>query len=324
VYIHPANWLYDSLQYLKILYILNKIMIPLYRTAYTSGVLGRAAMELSEALHDCTLCPRKCHVNRHKQATGTCKTGSRALVSSYGPHVGEEGCLVGHGGSGTIFFTHCNLRCSFCQNYEISHLGDGKEVSESEIAAMMLDLQMRGCHNINFVTPSHVVPQMVMAIERACEQGLRIPIVYNSSGYDSVETLRQLEGIIDIYMPDLKFSRKDTASETCNAPDYFDVARAAVREMQRQVGELKVDDKGIARRGLLIRHLVMPGDAAGTELIMEFLANEISKDTALNIMPQYRPCGDVVAGSELDRPVTMEEFRDARETAKAKGLRRLL
>jgi putative pyruvate formate lyase activating enzyme len=244
------------------------------------------------------------------------------MVSSYNAHFGEESCLVGTHGSGTIFFTHCNLLCTFCQNYDISHLGRGLEMSDEGIAPIMLELQERGCHNINFVTPSHVIPQIVTAVEIACRKGLKIPLIYNSGGYDSVESLKHLDGIIDIYMPDFKFSRTDTASETCNAPDYFEVARQAIKEMHRQVGDLEMDEKGIAKRGLLIRHLVMPDDLAGTESIMEFLADEISKDTYVNIMDQYYPCGKVDRNSSYGKSLSSGEYRSAVHMAISKGLHR--
>jgi len=271
-------------------------------------------------LENCDICPRNCLVNRMADKKGICRTGKKAMVSSYGPHYGEEDCLVGRGGSGTIFFTHCNLLCNFCQNYDISHLGHGEEVSDAQLAEIMLKLQEQGCSNINLVTPTHVVPQIVSAVQIACKHGLNIPMVYNSGGYDKVESLRLLEGIIDIYMPDFKFSNPQIADETCNAPDYFDIAKQAIAEMHRQVGDLKIDSNGLAWGGLLIRHLVMPGNTAGTEKIMEFIATEISENAFINIMAQYRPCGVTKPGSMLDRPVSRDEFREAREIARSKGL----
>jgi len=261
-------------------------------------------------------------VNRLEGEKGVCKTGRRAMVSSYSPHFGEESCLVGTYGSGTIFFTNCNLLCNFCQNYEISHLGRGFEVSDEELAIIMLDLQKRGCHNINFVTPSHVIPQIVSAVEIAFERGLHLPIVYNSGGYDSVGSLKQLEGIVDIYMPDLKFSNPDIAKECCDAPDYFEVAKKAIKEMHRQVGDLEMDEKGIAFHGLLIRHLLMPGDVAGIEKIIEFLAEKISRDTYINIMSQYYPCGEVEPGSILNTSITHQDLQSALHIARLKGLYR--
>ena len=207
----------------------------------------------------CRVCPRRCKVDRLSDEKGICQTGAKAVVSSYAPHFGEESPLVGSGGSGTIFFTHCNLLCLFCQNYEISHLGQGLETDAGQLASMMVSLQRQGCHNINFVTPSHVVPQILAALPKAIEKGLTVPLVYNSSGYDSPETLKLLEGIIDIYMPDFKFWNRESAKRYAKAPDYPEVAQKAILEMHRQVGDLVMDDEGVAVKGLLVRHLVMPG-----------------------------------------------------------------
>jgi putative pyruvate formate lyase activating enzyme len=239
------------------------------------------------------------------------------------PHFGEETPISGVHGSGTIFFTHCNLLCNFCQNFDISHEGKGKPVSARELADMMLSLQTLGCHNINFVTPSHVVPQILSALELAVEGGLNIPLVYNSGGYDHVSTLEYIDGIFDIYMPDFKFWDKAPAEETCDAPDYPEIARAAVSEMHRQVGDLVINDRGIAERGLLIRHLVMPVGIAGTRDIMDFLANKISSQTYVNVMPQYRPCGKAWENPVLNRSLKMEEFRKAVTEALQAGISRL-
>ncbi|MCS7237724.1 MAG: radical SAM protein [Thermoguttaceae bacterium] len=294
---------------------------PSYVQIWQSGELARRADQLREALVNCTLCPRRCGANRTgPTAKGFCRTGREAIVSSFFAHHGEERCLRGWAGSGTIFFSQCNLRCIFCQNYEISHLGEGRPVSAKELAEMMLALQRRGCHNINFVTPSHVVPQIVEALEIAIPRGLRIPLVYNTGGYDSVETLRLLEGIIDIYMPDIKFDDPEVARALAGAPDYPEVVRAAIREMHRQVGDLVVDEKGIARRGLLVRHLVMPEGLAGTRPLMRFLVQEISKNTFVNIMPQYRPEGKAFAHPQLNRPITWQEYREALAVAREEGL----
>jgi putative pyruvate formate lyase activating enzyme len=244
-------------------------------------------------------------------------------VSSYSPHFGEEDPLVGKGGSGTIFMTHCNLGCVFCQNYEISHLSQGVPVSSSDLAQMMLSLQRRGCHNVNFVTPTHMVPQILEALPEAIEQGLTVPLVYNCGGYEEVETLRLLDGIFDIYMPDFKFWDSEQSTRFCSAPDYPEKARAAVKEMHRQVGDLVLDQTGIAQRGLLIRHLVMPDGIAGTREIMRFLAKEISRETYVNVMNQYRPCGEAHKFPELRRPITAEEFRDAIRAAQEEGIDRL-
>ena len=262
-------------------------------------------------LAECTLCPRKCKVNRLKNEKGTCKTGRNAMVSSYAPHFGEESPLVGFRGSGTIFFTHCNLLCNFCQNYDISHEGRGEEISTEGLAGYMIQLQDIGCHNINFVTPSHVVPQILAALEVAIERGLQVPIIYNTGGYDSIATLKLLEGIVDIYMPDFKFWDNDIAHKTCNAADYPEVARLAVKEMYNQVGDLQINSFGIAERGLLIRHLV------------KYISKEISPHTYLNIMPQYRPCGDAYSIEGLGRAITKEEYTEALEIAQKEGIHRL-
>jgi putative pyruvate formate lyase activating enzyme len=294
-----------------------------YIKAAKSGILKDRVAELTAELSDCTLCPRNCHADRLSGDLGTCKTGELAMVSSYMPHFGEESPISGLRGSGTIFFTHCNLLCSFCQNYDISHEGRGQAVTPRELADMMLTLQAIGCHNINFVTPTHVVPQILQGLVIAADDGLHIPLVYNSGGYDHVSTLARLEGIIDIYMPDFKFWREDISASTCNAKDYPPVARKAVAEMHRQVGDLIINSSGIAERGLLIRHLVMPGGLAGTRKVMEFLATEISTETYVNIMPQYRPCGDAWESPSLRRPIEMKEYQDALQEAIDAGLTRL-
>lgn len=274
-------------------------------------------------LQDCTVCPRLCRVNRLEGEKGTCRAGRLPEVSSYSPHFGEESPLVGLHGSGTIFLTHCNLRCRFCQNYSISHRGDGSEVSSERLARMMLELQSLGCHNINFVTPTHYVPQILEALPTAIEKGLRVPLVYNSSGYDSIPALRLLDGIFDIYMPDLKFTASAPAEEYCQAADYPEVARAAVKEMHRQVGDLVLDERGIAQRGLLVRHLVLPEGLAGTAEVVRFLAGEISPNTYLNVMDQYHPCGDIPPRSPLGRRISTDEYEEALELARKAGLMRL-
>ncbi len=276
-----------------------------------------------DTLKACTICPRKCGVNRLENEIGHCKTGRQAVVSSYHPHFGEEPELVGNHGSGTIFFSHCNLLCNFCQNFDISHLGDGRSVTDEELAGIMLELQRLGCHNINLVTPTHVVPQIFTALDIARKKGLTIPIVYNSSGYDRVGTLKRLEGLVDIYMPDFKFWSVAVADLTCNAPDYPDVARKAITEMHRQVGPLRTNRAGIARKGLLIRHLVLPENLAGTREISEFIVNHISPDTYVNIMPQYRPCGLAHQTEGLNRRLTAKEYLTAIKIARNQGLTRL-
>jgi len=275
-----------------------------------------------DMLKACTICPRKCGVNRFENELGHCKTGRQAVVSGFHPHFGEEPELVGSHGSGTIFFSHCNLLCNFCQNFEISHLGEGRAVDEGELAGFMLELQGMGCHNINLVTPTHVAPQITAALEIAREKGLTVPLVYNSSGYDRVSTLKLLDGLVDIYMPDFKFWSAEVAEQTCQAPDYPAVARRAITEMYRQVGSLQTNSAGIARRGLLIRHLVLPDNLAGTREICEFISKKISPDTYVNIMPQYRPCGLASQTRGLDRRLTAKEYLAAVRIARDQGLTR--
>jgi putative pyruvate formate lyase activating enzyme len=254
---------------------------------------------------------------------GVCKVGRLPKVSSYNPHFGEEFPLVGMHGSGTIFITSCNLGCVFCQNYDISHLGEGDEISLERFAQMMIELQNMGCHNINFVTPTHVVPQILEALLIAVGKGLKVPLVYNTGGYDLVETLQLLEGVFDIYMPDFKFSNSEVAARLCKARDYPQVAMKAIKEMHRQVGDLVVDDRGIAERGLIVRHLIMPNGLAGTRKVMQFLAQEISSNTYVNIMDQYRPCGLAHTYSEINRRISPEEFENALQIAREEGIYRL-
>ncbi|MBU0728914.1 MAG: radical SAM protein [Proteobacteria bacterium] len=294
-----------------------------YLKLYGTGELEKRAALLHEQLDDCRLCPRACGVNRLEDQRGVCSTGEQAVVSNYNAHFGEESPLVGVSGSGTIFFTNCSLLCVFCQNFEISHLGEGHVVTSGQLAAIMVSLQKQGCHNINFVTPSHVVPQIVAALPQAIENGLNVPLVYNSSGYDSVETLKLLDGIIDIYMPDFKFWNSESSKRYAKASDYPEKARAAILEMHRQVGDLEIDRMGIARKGLLVRHLVMPGGFHETKAIMDFLAREISMHTYVNVMAQYRPCGKAYDYPPLDRSLTHEEYAEALRYAREAGLVRL-
>ncbi len=294
-----------------------------YRELLKTGELERRAKRALELLEECRLCPRECKVNRLKDERGACRTGRKAVVSSYGPHFGEEAPLVGFNGSGTIFFTWCNSRCVFCQNYEISQLGEGEPVSPEALAEMMLALQRMGCHNINFVTPTHVVPQILEALIIAAEKGLNVPLVYNTGGYDSVETLKLLEGIFDIYMPDMKYSDPEIAEKYSGLKNYPEINKAAVKEMHRQVGDLLLDECGIATRGLLVRHLVLPNGLAGTEEIVRFIAREISPNTYVNIMDQYRPCYRAYEYPELSRRITAQEYLAAVRAAEEAGLRRL-
>ncbi|MBM3284768.1 MAG: radical SAM protein [Candidatus Aminicenantes bacterium] len=294
-----------------------------YLRAYRDGVFPDRIASAFKIMEDCAICPRKCGVNRLKGERGVCRAGHLPEVSSYSPHFGEERPLVGRHGSGTIFLTHCNLRCRFCQNYPISHLGDGREVTLERLGRMMVELQRLGCHNINFVTPTHYVPQILKALPAAIEAGLRVPLVYNTSGYDAVETLALLDGIVDIYMPDFKFADSGPAAEYCDAADYPGAACGAIKEMHRQVGDLVLDEDGIALRGLLVRHLVLPENLAGTREAMRFLAAEISPDTYVNIMDQYYPCGEISPRSPLGRRITMEEYEAAVRAAREEGITRL-
>ncbi|MGC8832509.1 MAG: radical SAM protein [Armatimonadota bacterium] len=279
-----------------------------------------------ELLKDCRLCPRRCGVNRLAEELGACRSGSKAVVASFGPHFGEEPPLVGFGGSGTIFLSNCNLRCIFCQNYEISHGGEGIAVAPEQLAQMMLALQARGCHNVNFVTPTHFMPQILQALVIAVQHGLRIPIVWNCGGYESVEALKLLDGVVDIYMPDFKYSSAEIAARLSGTPlegpsAYPAACMEAIKEMHRQVGDLILDKRGIAVRGLLVRHLVLPNGLAGTEEIMRFLAS-LSKDTYVNIMDQYRPCYKAHTVPEINRRITSQEYEAAVEAARRAGLHR--
>lgn len=294
-----------------------------YLHTFREGRFPEKIEKAFKVLESCTICARNCCVNRLKGQKGVCQAGHLPSVSSYSPHFGEERPLVGFHGSGTIFLTHCNLRCRFCQNYSISHLGEGREVSFERLARMMVELQKMGCHNINFVTPTHYVPQILKALPAAIEMGLRVPLVYNTGGYDAIATLELLDGVIDIYMPDFKFASSGPAEEFSKAADYPEVARRAIKEMHCQVGDLVLDKNGIARRGLLVRHLVLPQDFAGTQEVMRFLAREISKNTYVNVMDQYYPCGNIPAHSPLSRRITAEEFEEALGMAREEGLTRL-
>jgi len=278
------------------------------------------ARRLHEALACCEVCPRQCRVNRLEGETGFCGIGAEALVSSAGPHFGEEDVLVGLGGSGTIFLAGCNLGCLFCQNYEISHGREGRQAAPAGIARTMLRLERMGCVNINFVTPTHVAPQLMQAILLAREAGLAVPIVYNCGGYEKLETLQALEGLIQIYMPDAKYADGEAARELSDAPDYPEVNRAALREMHRQVGDLAIES-GIATRGLLVRHLVLPNGMAGSKAVLDFLAREISPRTYVNVMAQYRPCYRAGECPKIARPPTRQEFLEAYDHAARLGLR---
>jgi len=286
------------------------------------GGLRERAARLISRLSLCDICPRLCRVDRTRGERGLCRTGRMARVASYGPHFGEESPLTGFNGSGTVFFSQCNLRCVFCQNYEISHLGEGEDISAEKLATVFLSIQRLGCHNLNLVTPTHVTPQIVEALSLAADRGLSLPVVYNCGGYERLETLRELEGVVDIYMPDIKFLAPGPAKRYCEAPDYPEVVRKAVKEMARQVGPLVLDRQGIARKGLLVRHLVMPGDVSTTRQVIDFLAEDIGTDTYLNLMDQYRPCGRAWEFPEIGRRTTAEEWRQARDYALSRGMER--
>ncbi len=276
-----------------------------------------------EKLSRCNLCGWECRVDRLSGKRGVCRTGEFAWVSSYGPHLGEERPIRGWRGSGTIFFSFCNMRCQYCQNAEISQAASGKPMTPDEIAAIMLSMQAYGCHNINLVSPSHVAPQILAAVKIAAESGLHLPLVYNTGGYDSIEMLQLLDGVIDIYMPDMKYGSAQIARYYSRIRNYPQVNQAAVKEMHRQVGDLYIDENGLAYKGLLVRHLVLPNDLAHTAEIVQFIAQEISKNTYLNIMDQYRPAYNAYRYPKLKRRITAKEYQDAVQTALDAGLTRL-
>jgi len=297
---------------------------PIYLETFARGELAGRVEQARRLLESCAVCPRHCKVNRLEGRFAVCKTGRHAVVSSYFAHHGEEDCLRGRNGSGTIFFAGCNLRCVFCQNFDISWQARGAATPPRRLAGIMLELQTAGCHNINFVTPEHVAPQIVEALPFAIEAGLRVPLVYNTSAYDSMESLALLDGLVDIYMPDFKYWDSEMARKYSRAPDYPEVARRVLKEMHRQVGDLEIDASGLARRGLLIRHLVMPGDAAGTRAVMQWIADELSPDSFVNVMSQYHPAGNVSRfdHAEINRRLTRAEFQGALEAARRAGLKR--
>jgi putative pyruvate formate lyase activating enzyme len=297
---------------------------PSYLALFRSGELGRRAGQALTGLERCGNCPRRCNANRVKGQLGTCKTGRYARVNSYFPHRGEEDCLSKQTDSGTIFFAQCNLRCVFCQNFDISQSGDFPETSPQRLAEMMLELQEMGCHNINFVTPSHVVAQILEALPLAVERGLRLPLVFNTSGYDSVPTLQLLDGVIDIYMPDFKMCSEVASLKYLLAKDYSKVAQCALQEMHRQVGDLVLDENGIAKRGLLVCHLVMPCGVADTEQVMKFISRKLSPNTCVNLMAQYHPDGKVDSThfAEINRRPIADEYQQALETTRKAGINR--
>ena len=296
---------------------------PAYLKLLISDELGDRVAEAYDHLNRCDICPRQCAVDRHAGVLGVCRIGLNAKVSSHGPHLGEEDPLRGWKGSGTIFFTRCNLKCQYCQNHDISQTDAGDEVEPEDLAAIMLELQASGCHNINLVSPTHVVPQILAAVLIAAQAGLRLPLVYNTGGYDSVTTLRLLDGVIDIYMPDMKYANAEIALRYSKIRDYPEINRAAVREMHRQVGDLQIDERGLATRGVLVRHLVLPNNLAGTGEILRFLAEGISTNTYLNLMDQYHPAYNAHLYPKLNRPIKSQEYEIVVNQARTAGMIRL-
>lgn len=287
----------------------------------SSKELRLRAKKASDRLLECRLCPRRCGINRLAGETGFCRGGAIAKVASHNVHHGEEPPLSGTRGSGTIFFSYCILHCVYCQNYPISQLGEGNEATAVELAKMMLKLERKGCHNINLVTPTHYIPQILEALALSVEQGFKLPVVYNTSGYELPETLDLLDGVVDIYLPDMRYAEQEPAGQYSAAPDYPEVNRAAIKEMHNQVGDLVQDDDGIATRGLIIRHLVLPGNMAGTEKTMEFIAEDISPDTYVSLMSQYFPAYKALGKALIDRRITTAEYVEAQDILKTHGLK---
>ncbi|WP_457644657.1 radical SAM protein [Persephonella sp.] len=296
------------------------VIVPSYVELYERGILKERVERLYSRLENCDICPHRCKVNRLKDEKGFCKTGENVFVASFFSHRGEEFPIRGYRGSGTIFFSYCNMRCVYCQNYDISQLGEGKLYTPKEIASIMLYLQEEGCHNINWVSPSHVVPQLVKALYIAVKNGLKIPVVYNTSSYDSIETLKLLDGVVDIYLPDIKYLNEEYGRKYSKVKNYPDVAKNAVKEMYRQVGNLKTDEDGIAYRGVLVRHLVLPEDISTTKEVIDFLRS-VSPDMHINIMPQYHPYYKAFDFRELSRKIKTEEFLKALKYAQDSGLK---
>jgi putative pyruvate formate lyase activating enzyme len=303
--------------------VARKDFVPAYVQAFEEGILQKRAAKAVESLRSCRVCPRDCEIDRFNNNIGVCKSGRLARVASAFPHFGEEDCLRGWNGSGSIFFGWCNLRCVFCQNFETSQFGEGTEVTAPELAGIMLDLQRISCHNINFVTPEHVVPQILEALVIAVDRGLRLPLVYNTSAYDSLESIRWMNGLVDIYMPDFKLWDTEHCRKYLVASDYADSARTVIAAMHAQVGELKVDENGLALRGVLVRHLVMPGLLDDTREIMRWTAQNLSRDTYVNVMDQYYPAHKAETErrfAEINRGVADNEFCGALELARTAGL----
>ena len=299
--------------------MIRKLKYPRYLNIKEEE-LDKRIKKAYKLLSSCEVCPRKCGVNRLEGEKGFCRSGEEVIVSSYNAHLGEEPPLVGCFGSGTIFFTNCNLKCVYCQNYPISQLGNGNKVSLSELAKIMLALQKRKCHNINLVTPTHFVPQILKSLKSAIKMGLHIPIVYNTSGYDSVNTLKLLDGVVDIYLPDARYADNEIARKYSAAPDYFEIMKKVLKEMHRQVGDLMTDKIGIARSGLIIRHLVLPEGLSGTKKIMHFIAREISPHTYISLMAQYFPAYEAKEFPAISRRINKEEYEKALEVFKKENL----
>ncbi len=290
--------------------MIRKLKYPTYLNIKEEE-FDRQIEKAYKLLSSCEVCPHKCRVNRLKGEQGICRSGEEVMISSYNTHFGEEPPLVGNFGSGTIFFTNCNLKCVYCQNYPISQLGNGNKMSLLGLAKIMLALQKRKCHNINLVTPTHFVPQILKSLKLAIKMGLHIPIVYNTSGYDSVNTLKLLDSVVDIYLPDARYADNEIARKYSSAPNYFKIMKKSLKEMYRQVGDLAVDKTGVARSGLIVRHLVLPGGLSGTKKIMHFIAREISPHTYISLMAQYFPAYQAGQFPPLSRKINKEEYRKA-------------
>ena len=295
-------------------------MFPIYLEAHHSGRLNQLIEETFRLLESCCICPRQCKVNRLNGESGFCKTGLNPKVCSFLPHHGEEPPISGDRGSGTIFFSHCNMACAYCQNYEFSQMGSGKEVGFEELADYMLQLQDMSCHNINLVSPTHVMPQFLKALSIAIPKGLKIPIVYNTGGYELPEIIKLLDGIVDIYLPDMRYADDKMSVKYSSAPDYPKYNQEALKEMHSQVGVAKTDNEGIIKKGLIIRHLVLPDNIAGTEQIMKFIAIELSKDTYISLMSQYFPYYKAAQHKEILRRITSEEYESAKAAMEKYGL----
>lgn len=298
----------------------NSKMYPAYLESYHNGMLNKIIEKGFKLLGSCCICPRKCGINRLKNEKGFCKTGLKPKVCSFLPHHGEEPPISGSRGSGTIFFSNCNMTCVYCQNYEFSQLGEGREVEFEELADFMTRLEDMGCHNVNLVTPTHVMPQILKALSMAINKGLNIPLVYNTGGYELAEVLKLLDGIVDIYLPDMRYADNDMAIKYSGAQDYPKYNQEALKEMHRQVGVAKINAEGIIERGMIIRHLVLPHNIAGTEQIMKFIARELSQYTYISLMSQYTPHYQAHKFKDISRRITYEEYQAAKEAMQRYGL----